>query len=91
MRFELNIDYPPEKMEMSRRRLEAWKRYRYVDRVPVQYCVVPRYFAPLHKLRYIDFFKEAETQFYWQLQFAKYRYENIPEDACTGRSGTTFG
>jgi len=84
MRFTIDIDYPPEKMEMSRRRLAARAQFRYVDRVPVTYCIVPRYFAPLFNLRYIDFFKDAETQYYWQLQFAKYRFENIPEDACTG-------
>lgn len=84
MRFEINIDYPVKKMEQSRKRLEAWQKFRYVDRVPVQYCVVARYFAPVFKLRYIDFFKDVETQYYWQLQFAKYRLENIPEDACTG-------
>jgi len=71
-------------MELSRRRIEARGNFRYVDRVPVLYCVVPRYFAPLFNLRYIDFFKDAETQYYWQLQFAKCRIENIPEDFCTG-------
>ncbi len=83
MRFELNIDYPPEKMERSRARMAAWQKFRHVDRVPVQYCVVPRYFAPLFKLRYLDFFHDAETHYHWLLQFAKYRFENIPEDVCT--------
>ena len=84
MRFEVTIDYPPEKMALSRKRMEAWNRFRYEDRVPVNYCLVARYFVPLFGLRYIDFFKDAETQYYWQLQFAKYRIENIPEDFCTG-------
>lgn len=83
-RFNLKIDYPFEKMELSRKRLEAHSRFQYVDRVPVMYCVVPRYFAPLFNLRYIDFFKDVETHYYWQLQFAKYHIENIPEDFCTG-------
>jgi uroporphyrinogen-III decarboxylase len=80
MRFNLNIDYPIEKMEMNRRRMQARLDFRYVDRLPVGFCVVPRYFAPLFGLRYRDFFKDVETQFYWQLQFAKYRIERIPED-----------
>lgn len=84
MRFEIKIDYPVEKMEKSRQRMEAWQKFRYVDRVPVQYCVVPRYFAPLFNLRYADFFKDVETHYHWQLQFTKYRLENIPEDVCTG-------
>ena len=84
MRFELDIDYEPEKMELSRQRMAARNEFRYVDRVPILYCVVARYFAPLFDLRYIDYFKDVETQYYWQLQFAKYRLENIPEDFCTG-------
>ncbi len=83
MRFEVNIDYPLEKMALSRKRLEARSNFRYVDRVPVNYCVVPRYFAPQFGLRYIDYFKDVETQYYWSLQFAKYQIENIPCDVCT--------
>ena len=83
MRFELNVDYPLEKMALSRQRMEARPHFRYIDRVPVNYCIVARYFAPLFGLRYIDFFKDAETQYYWQLQFAKYQIENIPCDYCT--------
>ncbi len=83
-RFHLNIDYPLGKMELSRRRMEARAEFRYVDRVPILYGVFPRYFAPLFDLPYLDFFQDAETQYHWQLQFAKYRIENIPEDYCTG-------
>jgi hypothetical protein len=84
MRFELNIDYPYEKMELSHKRMEGRRNFTYVDRVPVNYCVVPRFFAPIFGLRYIDFFKDAETQYYWLLQFAKYQIENIPSDFCLG-------
>ena len=42
-RFDLQIDYSPEKMELSRRRLEARNEFRYVDRVPVQYGLWGRY------------------------------------------------
>ncbi len=83
MRFEMNIDYPLEKMELSRKRMEARSHFAYIDRVPIMYCIVPRYFAPLFGLRYIDYFKDAETEYYWQLQFAKYWIENIPSDYCT--------
>lgn len=83
-RFCLDLDYSPEKMEQSRRRLEVRNQFRYVDRVPVLYGLFARFFTPLFNLRYIDFFKDAETHYYWQLQFAKYRIENIPEDYCTG-------
>jgi len=83
MRFTININYPVEKMEASRRRLEARADFEYVDRVPVSFCLVPRFFAPLFGMRYRDLFRDLETQYYWQLQFAKYRIETIPEDYCT--------
>lgn len=83
MRFHLNIDYPAEKFEMNRKRMEAREHFQYVDRVPVSFCVVPRFFAPIFGLKYIDFFQDAEIQYYWQLQFFKYRMENIPEDIWT--------
>jgi uroporphyrinogen-III decarboxylase len=81
-RFTIDIDYPLEKMEASRRRLEARNRFRYVDRVPVQFGLWGRYFTPIFKYRYLDFFRDVETQYQWLLQFAKYRIENIPEDFC---------
>ncbi len=83
MRFEINIDYPFEKMGLSRKRMEARSHFRYVDRVPINYCIVPRFFTPLFGVRYIDFFKDAETQYDWLLKFARYQLENIPSDFCT--------
>jgi uroporphyrinogen-III decarboxylase len=50
----------------------------------VNYCVVPRYFAPLFDLRYVDLFNDVETQYYHLIQFEKYKIENIPGDFCTG-------
>lgn len=56
-----------------------------LDRAPVGFCLEPRYFAPILGVPYQDFFKDAKTQYYWQLQFAKYRIEHIPEDMfCLG-------
>ncbi|HBG28945.1 MAG: hypothetical protein A2Y10_03545 [Planctomycetes bacterium GWF2_41_51] len=81
MRFEINIDYPLEKMEASRKRMESWLKFKYIDRVPVAFCVVPRYFTPIFKIPYKEIFKDVETQYYWLLQFAKYNMENIPSDA----------
>lgn len=85
MRFRLNIDYPVEKMAQNRRRMEARHSYEYVDRVPVGFCLVPRYFTPIFGIPYREIFKDVETQYYWELQFAKYRIENVPEDSyCCG-------
>ncbi len=83
MRFVVDIDYPVEKMEDSRARLEARREFRYIDRVPINYCVVPRYFMEEFGLPYLDYFSDVETQFSLQLQFAKYHIEHIPSDFCT--------
>lgn len=85
MRHTLAIDYPLERAEANRRRMEARMRFEIVDRVPVGFCVTPRYFAPLFDIPYSEIFRDVEAHFYWQLQFAKYRIERIPEDMfCTG-------
>jgi hypothetical protein len=85
MRFTLNIDYPREKMDASRKRLEARGAFRYTDRTPVGFCLVPRYFTRVFGIPYSAIFRNVEDHYHWQLQFLKYRIENIPEDtACTG-------
>ncbi len=82
MRFEIDIQYPFEEMEKSRTRMELRPKYHYLDRVPVNYCIVTRFFAPIFGVRYIDVFKDAETQYDLLLKFAKYQIENIPSDYC---------
>ncbi len=83
MRFTIDIDYPLEKMAASRKRLAARARFEQCDRVPVGFCIVPRFFVPLFEIPYSEIFKDVETHYYWQLQFYKYRLENICEDlAC---------
>jgi uroporphyrinogen-III decarboxylase len=87
MRFELDIDYPLEQMERNRKRMEARGSYQYTDRVPVGFCVVPRYFTPIFKIPYNTIFKNVTEHYHWQLQFLKYRIEHIPEDMiCHGPS-----
>jgi len=85
MRFTLDIDFPLERAEASRHRMDARYRYSVADRVPVGFCVVPRFFTPLFGISYREIFRDVETHFAWQLQFAKFRIEQIPEDMfCTG-------
>jgi hypothetical protein len=85
MLIQIDIDYPAEKMAASGRRMAARASFGYTDRVPVGFCLVPRYFAPLFDLPYKALFESAREQYYWQLQFLKWRLENIPEDiVCHG-------
>lgn len=79
-KFRLNIDYPFEQMELNKKRIQAWNQFQYVDRVPVGFCLEPRYFTPIFGIHYKEIFKDAQSQYYWLLQCAKYRIENIPED-----------
>ena len=84
MRFAYDIDYPAERMEQSRRRMEARSRFEYVDRVPVGFCLVPRYFTPLFGIPYRAIFESVEEHYRWRLEFLKYRIENVGDDlACT--------
>ena len=83
MRFSIDIHYPIERIDLSRKRVQARGEFNYIDRVPVRFCLAPRYFAPIFGVDYGAFLKDVETQYYLQLQFAKYRIENIPEDYCT--------
>ena len=85
MRFDIAIDYPLEEMDKSWKRMEDYEAFRQVERVPVGFCLAPRFFMPLLKVPYQTLFADAETQYQLQLQFLKYRLENIPEDLlCTG-------
>lgn len=85
MQFDLSIDYPLERMEASHRRMAARAAFTIADRAPVGFCLVPRFFTPLFGIPYRAIFESAREQFYWQLQFLKFRLENIPEDiVCHG-------
>ena len=82
MRFEVRIDYPKEKMQQSLRRMQARAEFEYVDRVPVNFCVEPRFLAPHVGIRYGDLFIDAETQYVALLKMYAWQIENLPSDAC---------
>jgi uroporphyrinogen-III decarboxylase len=82
MRFSLEIDYPIDCISLSEQRMRARRDFRYADRVPVLPNLSRWYFLTIFGIGYGEFLKDAETQYYWWLQFAKYRMENIPEDFC---------
>ena len=89
-RFSVTIDYDPKKMELSRKRLQARDRFGPVDRVPVLFCLERRYFLPLLKCGFDEFLKDVETHYALQLQYNKYRIENIVEDFCLDESVTVY-
>jgi len=83
MRYEMDIRYSIDEMEKSNRRMTAYNGFQRLDRIPVSFCIVPRYFTRALDIRYNEFFKSAERQFELQLQFAKYQYEHIRSDMLT--------
>ena len=81
--MRIDINYSVEKMEKSRKRMEARGNYKYYDRAPVIFCLSPRYFTRVFGIEYNEIFKDAKTQFHWQLQIAKYRAEQVGDDFLT--------
>jgi len=61
MRLALDTGYPPERFEQNRKRMEARVKFEYEDRLPLAFCVVPRFFAPIFGMTYGDLFKDVET------------------------------
>jgi uroporphyrinogen-III decarboxylase len=82
MRYEVNIDYPVEKMAASLKRMQARADFKYADRVPVNFCIEPRYIAPFLGIEYGDLFRDPVTQYEYWLKMAKWQIENVPSDAC---------
>lgn len=83
MRFNIDIEYSQEKMDDNRKRMEARANFKYYDRVPVAFCIEPRYFAPIFGIEYGTLFDDVTEHYLHQLKFLKYRIENIPEDIWT--------
>ncbi|NJD04391.1 MAG: hypothetical protein FIA99_17755 [Ruminiclostridium sp.] len=84
MKYKLDISYPFEKMEKSKKRLDLFPYFKYYDRVPVNFCTAPRFYTRALGIDYSDIFRDVETQYEYLLQFAKFHIENIPSDFCTG-------
>lgn len=82
-RYHLHIDVSPDEVEKSLRRMQARVSFRYYDRVPVNFCVEPRFFAPLAGIKLGDIRKDPETQYVYLLQFAKMQAELLNSDFLT--------
>jgi uroporphyrinogen-III decarboxylase len=82
MRFEVNIEYPEERMTENRNRWVAWKKYRYHDRVRVEAGIETRNMLAAREVSWPDYMKNVEDHYYHQLLNHKWRIENIPDDFC---------
>ncbi|MBE6904541.1 MAG: hypothetical protein E7480_08050 [Ruminococcaceae bacterium] len=79
-RFELHIDIDTSRMEQSLLRMQRRVEFKYHDRVPINFCVEPRFFAPLLNVKLCEIFKDPETQFVYLLKFAKMHAELLNSD-----------
>lgn len=86
MKYELDISYPEEEMLKNRLRFQAYEDYKYFDRPSVMFGVFTRYYLKVFGITYDDYFKDAKTQFEWQLKFQKWAIENLPDDRCQSAS-----
>ncbi len=82
MRYELDIEYPPERMAANRRRWMAWKKYTYADRVRVQAGVETRNMLAARGVSWRDYMDNVEDHYYHQLLNHKWRIETVPDDFC---------
>ena len=81
MKTRIDINYSVKQIEENARRMQACiPGQRFYDRVPVTFCIVPRFFTPIFGIEYNEIFKDAKTQFHFLLQFAKYQCEFIKSD-----------
>src|ERR1039458_7832913 len=82
MRHAISIQYPQDPMGLNKLRFQRHSDFRYADRVPVLFGVFARYYLHKFGIDFDEYFRSAETQFYWQLQFQKWAIENLPDDRC---------
>ena len=82
VRRSLSIQYPPNQMARNKLRFQKNIDFRYADRVPILFGVFARYFLNEFGIDFDEYFRDAETQFHWQLEFQKWAIENIPDDRC---------
>ncbi|MBI3921722.1 MAG: hypothetical protein HY318_09925 [Armatimonadetes bacterium] len=81
-RTRIEIEYPREKMEANRRRLEAMNRFEYVDRPPVVFGLCQRYFVDNLGIGWDAFFDNPRDQIYYQLMSQKLAIEWDLDDRC---------
>jgi uroporphyrinogen-III decarboxylase len=80
MLHEVNIEYPIDEMELSKRRWEAAYKFEWTDRAPVFLGIEARYLLRERRVTFAEYFSDPTTQFIHQLENLKWRIENIPDD-----------
>ena len=82
-RTRIEIRYPEKDMVANRARMEACRKFQYVDRPPVLLGIEARYTLDVRGIGWDEYFSDPYTQMYHQLLNQKWILENIPDDRCT--------
>lgn len=80
----IELNYPIEKMRISRERMKANAQFEYYDRVPVVLGVSLRYILRERGIGYEEYFSSPESEIHHQLMNRKWRLEHINDDAVQG-------
>jgi uroporphyrinogen-III decarboxylase len=84
VRYSLDIDIDPRRLDRTAARMAARDAGGYVDRVPVCLCIVARYFAHAVGADYDEFVKDPETHYVMSLAFLKNHAETLRDDFLSG-------
>lgn len=87
-RYTIDITYPQELMEASRRRMQALREFKYVDRVPVVLGVYTRYLLQQRGIGYDEYLSSPRVHLIHQLENYKWLVEHVREDRCLSYSIT---
>ncbi|MHB9034689.1 MAG: uroporphyrinogen decarboxylase family protein [Anaerolineae bacterium] len=80
--YTVDIHYPVDWMEASRRRNESLRRFTYIDRVPVVLGVYTRYLLKQRSIGYDEYLSTPRAHLIHQLENYKWLIEHVREDRC---------
>ncbi|GHU63200.1 hypothetical protein AGMMS49983_06150 [Clostridia bacterium] len=88
MKYNLEINYPKDKMLRNKLRFQQYQNYAYFDRPAVMFGTFTRYYLDVMGKTYEEYMKDATTHYEFQLSFQKWQIEHMPDDRCQSPSIT---
>lgn len=81
-RTRIEIEYPEAEMRRNKARMDAARRFEYVDRAPAILGICPRYVLSERGVSWAEYFSDARTMMRHQLLNQKWIIENVDDDRC---------
>ena len=78
--MNVEIDYDFDRIEINRKRLEAFEKFEKPDRIPLILGLEIRFFLYQRNVSFSDFFSSPENMVLHQVMNKKWRLENIKDD-----------